>query len=208
MNIGRAANWLSRGNAKVALIGMTDPLRLPDPEAALRRLPCGAALIWRAYGNEASPARLRRLTSLARRTHVLLLVAGHPAHAARIGTMGIHLPERELTRPRNGRYVIPRMRSAHGMALTAACHSEIAIRRAARTGADAVLISPVFETESHAGAKPLGPVRFARLARLAKSLGLVPYALGGIVTEAHVRRLSGSGAAGIAGIGFSGAARQ
>lgn len=204
MNAGRAARWLSRGRAKIALIGMTDPLRLPDPEAALQRLPRGAALIWRAYGNDASPARFRLLTSLAARRHTLLLVAGHPAHRARIGAMGIHLPEREVTRPRNGRYVIQRLGRPPCMPLTAACHSEIAIRAAALAGADAVLISPVFETKSHAGAKPLGPVRFARLARIAQALGLMPYALGGIVTEGQVRRLQGTGAAGIAGIGILG----
>lgn len=201
MKMMRAARWLSGGRARVALIAMTDPERLPDVEAALRALPRGAALIWRAYDGDASPERLRHLISLARRKQVLLLVAGHPALAARTGTMGIHLPERELRRPRSGYYVIPRLRRG-GLALTAACHSEAAIRRAAEGGAEAVLISPVFATKSHAGAKPLGLIRFAQLARIAARFGLLPYALGGIVTEAHVRRLQGTDAAGIAGIGF------
>ena len=202
MKMMRAARWLSGGRARVALIAMTDPERLPDVEAALCALPRGAALVWRAYDGDASPERLRHLTSLARRKQVLLLVAGHPALAARTGTMGIHLPERELRRPRSGPYVIPRLRRHGGMPLTAACHSEAAIRRAAEGGAEAVLISPVFATKSHAGAKPLGLIRFAQLARIAARFGLLPYALGGIVTEAHVRRLKGTGAAGIAGIGF------
>ena len=202
MKMISAARTLSAGRTKFALIAMTDPGRLPDAEAALRALPRRSALIWRAYGDDANPARLRRLTSLARQKHVLLLIAGHSALAARTGTMGIHLPERELRRPRSGPYVIPRLRRHGGMSLTAACHGEAAIRRAAEAGADAVLISPVFATKSHAGAKPLGLIRFARLARIAAGLGLLPYALGGIVTEAHIRRLQGTGAAGIAGIGF------
>ena len=48
MKIERAARWASGGKAPVALIAMTDPERLPDVEAALRALPRGAALIWRA----------------------------------------------------------------------------------------------------------------------------------------------------------------
>lgn len=203
MKIERAARWLSGGKARVALIAMTDPLRLPNAEAALRGLPRGAALIWRAYGEEVGLGRLRRLTALAHRKHVLLLVAGQPALAARTGMMGVHLPEREMRRGRSGEYVIGR-RPPHGMMLTAACHSEAAIRRAAEAGVGAVLISPVFATKSHEGAKPLGLLRFAQLARLAHRLGLIPYALGGITSERHVRRLKGTGAAGIAGIGFLG----
>lgn len=202
MKMERAARWASGGQSPVALIAMTDPERLPDAETALRALPRGAALIWRAYGEVADPARFRRLTSLARRRGIILLVAGRPSLAARTGTMGIHLPEREVRRARSGSYVIPRRFHAPGLALTAACHSEIAIRLAAEAGADAVLISPVFETKSHAGAKPLGLLRFVHLARLAASLGLAPYALGGIISEREVRRLQGTGAAGIAGIGF------
>ncbi len=204
MKIKRAARWLSGSKARVALIAMTDPLRLPDAERALRALPRGAALIWRAYGEGVGLARLRRLNALAHRKHVLLLVAGQPALAARTGMMGVHLPEREMRRGRSGEYVIGRRRPPHGMMLTAACHSEAAIRRAAEAGVGAVLISPVFATKSHEGAKPLGLLRFAQLARLAHRVGLIPYALGGITSERHVRRLKGTGAAGIAGIGFLG----
>lgn len=200
----RAARAFSAGRAPVPLIAMTDAERAPDPEAALRRLPRGAALIWRAYEGEPERDELRRLTSLARRRGILLLVAGAPQLAARTGIMGLHLPERETRRPRSGPYVIPRLRPARGLALTAACHSEMAIRRAAAAGADAVLISPVFATRSHPQAEPLGLLRFASLARLAQSLGLAPYALGGIATEAQARRLMGTGAKGIAGVGFLG----
>lgn len=200
----RAARALSAGRAPVPLIAMTDAARAPDPEAALRRLPRGAALIWRAYDGEPERDELRRLTSLARRRGILLLVAGAPHLAARTGIVGLHLPERELRRPRSGPYMIPRFLPAPGLALTAACHSQIAIRRAAAAGVDAVLISPVFATKSHVGARPLGLLRFASLARLAVSLGLAPYALGGITAEAQARRLMGTSATGIAGIGFLG----
>jgi thiamine-phosphate pyrophosphorylase len=81
--------------------------------------------------------------------------------------------------------------------VTAAAHSPIAIRLAARLGVDAVLLSPVFATASHPDARTLGPLRFARWARESP----VPvYALGGI-DAARARRLRGSGAVGFAGIG-------
>ncbi|HEX7774936.1 MAG TPA: thiamine phosphate synthase, partial [Parvibaculum sp.] len=89
-----------------------------------------------------------------------------------------------------------------GLVMTAAAHSEAAIFRAARARIDAVLISPVFPTASHPGAPALGVVRFARLAHLARRLGLRVYALGGITGPASLRRLTGSGADGVAGVGF------
>ncbi len=82
--------------------------------------------------------------------------------------------------------------------MTAAAHDAAAIRRAARHGAHAVLLSPVFATASHPGAPSLGPLRFARLARCSP---IPVYALGGITAET-ARRLAGSGAVGLAGIGL------
>lgn len=94
-----------------------------------------------------------------------------------------------------------RRRPKPQLRVTAAAHSERAVVAAARAGVDAVLISPVFATASHPGAKTLGVVRFARLARLAAEKGLRVYALGG-VTPGLVRRLAGTGTYGMAGISF------
>jgi thiamine-phosphate pyrophosphorylase len=52
----------------------------------------------------------------------------------------------------------------------------------------------VFESASPSAGRPLGPVRFAALARRA---GLPVYALGGVRTK-NAPRLLGSGAAGLA----------
>ena len=128
----------------------------------------------------------------ARAKNCLLLIAGEPMLSRRLGANGLHLPERMLTRPYG---------NGHG-AITAAAHSETAIHAAARAGAAAVLISPVFPTASHLDAVALGIVKLAKLARLARTLGMAPYALGGIATGADIRRLAGTGAAGVAGIGF------
>lgn len=202
MEAMRFALRLSSGRASVSLIAMTDPERLPDPEAALEALPRGTVLIWRTYGKRPAREELRRLAAKAHRKGVVLLIAGALPLGAQTGIMGLHLPERELRRPVTRGYVFTAHDRRPSLALTAACHSEKAIRRAAQAGADAVLISPVFPTESHPGGKTLGVLRFTALARLARQLGLTPYALGGIITPAHIRRLNGTGAAGVAGIGF------
>ncbi len=190
--IHRAVSYLSGARGRIALIGMTDAARLPDPQMALDALPAGCALVWRAYDAGTTAANLRRLTARARARNCVLLIAGEPRLSHRLGVGGLHLPEHMLGR----RY------AENFGTITAAVHSEAALQAAARAGANAVLISPVFPTASHPGAPALGVVRFAALARRARALGLVPYALGGIGAEDDVRRLSGTGVAGIAGIGF------
>jgi len=89
-----------------------------------------------------------------------------------------------------------------GWLVTAAAHSPAAMMGAVKAGAGAVLLSPVFATESHlqgsgAAGQTLGPIRFARWRRLSP----VPvYALGGM-SAFRMRRLKGSGVRGYAGVG-------
>lgn len=199
-HIARAARRLTGAGNAIALIGMTDRERLPDPFRALSALPRGSALVWRAYDDAADARTIRRLGALARSKGCVLLLAGHPRLGTRLGMQGLHLPERMFTRRYENGYLLSLPALAPGMELTGACHSEAAIHAAARAGMDAVLISPVFPTRSHPGERTLGVVKFARLARLARKLGMAPCALGGIVTLADIRRLAGTGAAGVAGI--------
>lgn len=173
-----------------ALLAMTDALRLPDPCAAAASLPAGSGVVLRHYGDPGREALGRELAAICQRRGLLLLVAGDIGLALRLGADGVHLPEHRLG-------ACPAARR-HGLPIvTVAAHGEAAIRRAARLGADAVLLSPVFPTASHPGASVLGPWRFARLARRA---AIAVYALGGI-TAVTAHRLKGSGAAGVAAIG-------
>ena len=175
------------------LILMTDAVRLPDPEPALARLPRGSAVILR-HRDAAERERLaRRLAPHCRRLGLSLIVAGDARLAAAVRADGLHLPEAMLRHGRRGWRLLRRP----GWLVTAAAHSPAAIRAAARAGADAVLLSPVFATASHPGAAALGPLRFANLVRHSP---LPVYALGG-VSVATAPRLAGSGAAGLAAIG-------
>ncbi len=182
---------MRRGSHRLpALLLLTDSLRLPDPRALLPRLPAGSAVILRHADPKARAALAAQLAPLCRRHRLLLLVAGDPALALRVGAAGVHWPERELPR---GRWRRPR----RTMLVTAAAHGKAAIQAARRAGVDAVLVSPVLPTRSHPGAPVLGIWRFVALVARAP---LPVYALGGI-NRHTARRLAGSGAAGIAAIG-------
>lgn len=171
-----------------ALFFFTDPQRTPDPLAVAKRLPRGAALVYRHFG---APGRARLARALARACRsrgVIFLVAADPALAQRVGADGVHWPERLLG---------VRRTPSDGRLVTAAAHSAAAIARARAYGADACVLSPVFPTESASGHPPLGLFRASQMARAA---GLPVLALGGINANT-ARRLAGRGFTGIVSVG-------
>lgn len=167
------------------LILVTDPDRTPDPVALAERLPRGSGVIFRGFGRKGSAEVARRLAAVARRRRLPLLIG---ADAFRLPGTGAHLPERMAER------AAALKRARPGIVVTVAAHSLPALIRARRAGADAALLSTVFESASPSAGRPLGPVRFAALVRRA---GLAVYALGGVKTK-NAPRLLGSGAAGLA----------
>lgn len=122
---------------------------------ALARLPRGSGLIYRHYYLP-GPARLARFQALRRiaraRGHTIIL-ADSALTAREWGADGIYGAPRALW---------PRRR---GLLHLAAAHDLHELGLAARLGADAVLLSPVFPTRSHPGAPVLGGTRFRLLAR-------------------------------------------
>ena len=179
-----------RGKPLPRLVLFTDPARTPDPAAVMARLPRGAGVVYRAFGAPCAVAEGRRLVRVARRRGLLLLAGADAGLAARIGADGVHLPERAAAKARGLRRARP------GWIVTCAAHSPAAIVRARLSGADAVFVSPVFASASPSAGRPLGAVRFARMVRDA---GLPVYALGG-VNRVSARRLTRSGAAGLAAV--------
>lgn len=180
-------------------IVMTDEARLADPAPLLGTLPPASMLIVRDRDAVRCLDRARALASSPRigRTLVLAAIPRPPRGPA--GLDGFHIPERALRF-----WTRTAIRRLGPGLLTAAAHDGRAIRRAWRTGADAVLLSPVLPTRSHPGQRALGLMRFAALARTSP---LPVYALGGIAA-ADIRRVLAAGAAGIAGIGlFTGEGR-
>jgi thiamine-phosphate pyrophosphorylase len=164
-------------------VGDADLLR------GIGRLPRGSVVIFRHYSLPESERRtlFDRIRRAARRRHVLILLAGDAAQARAWGADGHH--------GRAGRPFCTYRDWLH----SAPVHNHRELVAARRAGANAVLISPLFATRSHPGARPLGPARFAVLARQA---GLPVIALGGVRPRhaALVLRLGASGYAAIDGL--------
>jgi len=144
-------------------------------EAALARLPRGSGLIYRHYhlADAARFARFARLRRIARACGHAVILADSALTARTWGADGIYAPARGLCPRRAG---LIRLATAHDLA-------ELGL--AARLGADAVLLSPVFATATHPGAAMLGRVRFRLLARQSP---LPVIALGGM-TAGRARTL-------------------
>ena len=172
------------------LLFFTDPVRVRNPEAIVRTLPRGSAVVYRAFGRSDAVALGRQLARAARRRGVLFIVGADAGLAVTLRADGVHLPER-LTH-----HAGVNRRLAKRFLLTAAAHSLPAARRAWRGGVDALVISPVFASNSPSAGRPLGILRFAHMVR---SAGAPVYALGG-VSAPSARRLRASGAMGLAAI--------
>lgn len=194
LNLALAPALAHRAGAVPRAIAMSDTARGVAPERLLRGLPAGGALILRHRDAAALAALARRLVPVARRLKRRLLISGDAVLAGRVGADGVHLPEALLRR----RPALARARPRPGWIVTASAHGPMALRLADQAGVDAVLLSPVWATESHPARPPLGVLRFAALCRAVR----VPVlALGG-VDRAGLRRLKRSGLRGVAGIGL------
>lgn len=180
----------ARGRTLPGLLFFTDPARVPNPEAVAERLSRGAGIVFRAFGREDAVEQGRRLRAIADAHGLLLLVGAHAGLAEGIGADGLHMPERLAGE-------IPRLRAEHGRYLiTVAAHDAAAVQAAERAGADAVVVSPIFPSNSPSAGEPVGP---EGLRSLVAATALPVYALGGV--RAHtVTRLIGSGIAGIAAV--------
>jgi thiamine-phosphate pyrophosphorylase len=150
------------------LILFTDDDRLADPLAAANALPRGALVIARSRDALRRRTLALALREIARRRGLFLSVAADPALARAIAADGVHLPAAR----------IGEAAGLHGFLVTASAHNMAAMRRA--SAIDAVILSPVFPTQSHPGQAALGAVRANRMAADAP----VPvYALGGVTAE-------------------------
>ena len=197
--LARAATRLYKQRSRPCkispLVFMSDPRRVPDILAAARILPKGATLIYRHFGdkNKVETAKALRQTTFAQNLQFLI---GQDAElAVLVGADGVHLPERESARGAGLRQQYP------NWLITGAAHSYGAIKICADNKVDAVILSPVFASDSKSAGKPIGVSTFTDMVAKA-SVPII--ALGGISSETALALL-GSGAAGLAGVSmFSG----
>lgn len=122
-------------------------------DAAIRALPRGSGVIFRHYhlAPHDRAVRFAEVQRLCRRCGHLAVLAGSARQARRFGAIAAYGPPSRLAR---GPTTI-RLVTAHSLAEIAA---------ALRARADAVLLSPVFPTRSHPGARSLGSLRFRLIA--------------------------------------------
>ena len=154
---------------------MTDHAHMPDPMRVARRLPPHSLIILRDYDHADRLALARQWAKACRENHCLFSVGGDAQLARRVRADGIHWPEKLLPRKPGHKFTIT----------TTATHSRKALMRAQKAGIPMALISPVFATTSHPGAKPLGVLNYRRMVRGVRiAIGV----LGGITAQT-ARRL-------------------
>ncbi|WP_244286895.1 thiamine phosphate synthase [Caulobacter radicis] len=172
------------------MLFFTDPVRVPDPEAVAERLPAGAGIVYRPFDASDAVGRGQRLSAIARARGLLLLAGADPALAKAIGAGGVHLPQRLVDSAAGIRRAYPSWR------ITAAAHDAQAVRAAQQAGVEAVVVSPVFPSNSPSAGAPLG---VQGLAAIVADAALPIYALGGVNAKT-VDALVGAGVYGLAGI--------
>ena len=157
--------------------------------AIIARMPRGSGLIFRHYHLPAPQRRARfaELARLAQARGFAVVLAGSIAEARMLRADGAYGPPTRLMRGTAGQSAMICLATAHSLA-------EIAAARRAR--ATAILLSPVFATASHPGARAMGPLRWRMLAMRA---GLPVIALGGMDAK-RARQLGAARWAAISGI--------
>jgi len=189
--LSRAPITDKRAGALPSLLFFTDDRRTPDPVSTITGLPKGVGVVFRHYESADRLRLAERCLKIAKDQGRLFLIAGDEGLARDLKADGVHLPE----------YLAPhaqRIRQRRPLwTLTMAVHSAWALRTAQVLDVDALMVSPVFATQSHPARASLGPVRLARWTR---SSCHPLYALGGVTPETLVR-LKACGIHGIAAIG-------
>jgi thiamine-phosphate pyrophosphorylase len=138
---------------------MTDERLGDDLWRAIGHLPRGSGIVFRHYATPPTERRamFRRVVRMARARGLIVVRAGERCG---FNEMGTHGPVRR-----------------GGGLRTMPAHSRAEAVAALRRGADAVFVSPVFATDSHPGAPPLG---VSGAQRIVQGLPVRAIALGGM----------------------------
>ncbi len=172
------------------LLFFTDPARTPEPWTAAARLPAGSAVIYRHFGLPRAEVMARRLRAVTAVAGVRLLIGLDADLAAAVAADGVHLPEQARDQAKI-------LSQAHpDWLITGAAHPEGDLE-AGTDGIDALVLSPVFATNSPSPSRPAMGVN--GLAEAVRRSVLPIYGLGGIKAS-NADALIGTGACGIAGV--------
>lgn len=146
---------------------MTDPRFGDDLLPAIQRLPARSGVVFRHYhlATQQRRALFAQAMRICRRRGHILLLAGDARTALRWHADGFHQRSRGCTK----------------LLHSAPVHDAGEIASARLSRADLLFLSPLFTTKSHKGARPLGPMAFNRLAKLAGPKRVI--ALGGMTRQ-------------------------
>ncbi len=179
---------------------ITDRHQLPDPSPTALLLQIRRAISWGVdfiqLREKDLPDRslfdlATRAVRLARGTSCRIIVNGRADIAFASGAHGVHLPSRGL----QAADFVPHLPKR--FLLGVSTHSLPEARRAAASGADYLLLGPVFPTASKIG---LGtPLGLRRLRQICSALPVPILGLGGI-RPSGIAGILDAGAAGVAGI--------
>ena len=150
---------------------MTDARFGDDQLRAIQQLPARSGVVFRHYhlATRQRRALFIQVLRICRRRGHLLLLAGDARTALRWHADGFH----------------QRGRGHPGLLHSAPVHNAREIGDVKRSNPDLVFLSPLFDTNSHPGARPLGPLMFQRLTKLVGPKRII--ALGGMTRQrAHM----------------------
>ncbi|HPF45260.1 MAG: thiamine phosphate synthase [Alphaproteobacteria bacterium] len=177
------------------LIFITDQSAQPLPEQVIEKLPAGSLVILRDYNLKNRYELAVALRYICNHKKIIFSVAADLEIALAVQADGIHLPEYRATEAKIIRQNYP------DYFISVSCHSEKSVSKLPENIIDAVLLGPVFPTESHPETfnDPALTIGINHFSEICKRSQKAIYALGG-VNENTAEQLDGSGAAGIAAI--------
>jgi thiamine-phosphate pyrophosphorylase len=150
---------------------MTDARFGDEQLRAIQQLPARSGVVFRHYHLATLQRRalFAQVLRICRRRGHILLLAGDARTALRWHADGFH----------------QRGRGHTGLLHSAPVHNAREIAEAKRSNPDLIFLSPLFNTNSHSGARPLGPLMFQRIAKLGGPRRII--ALGGMTRQsAHM----------------------
>ena len=154
------------------------------------RLPDGAGVVFRAFGAADAVEQGLRLRTITTARGLVLLVGADIALAEALGADGVHLPERLRDQAAALRFEQPA-----GL-ITVAAHDRAAVEAASALDIDALVVSPVFASNSPSAGAPLG---LKGLTALVTATDKPVYALGGLRPDT-VEGLEKTGIVGLAAV--------
>jgi len=186
---------------------ITDPAYLPEDsfeEKIIEALEGGVDMVQYRHKTASAELALHQAKILRRITgehHCALLINGNLALAKAVHAEGVQLGRDAPSIMEAKRFL------GRESLIGASVHNAEEARQAERSGADFLLLSPLFPPGSKASSPALLPDRFARLCR---SLSLPVFALGGIIPEnaAIAIQCGAHGLASISGILDASSIRQ